>query len=127
MRSQHLRSPCFTCGLKEDDKDNRTCQECNKRIEYVTMIAGPQSTCIPGYAFHRPQQIDGSFGRTRTNLNPLIECKFEYCDSQTRNKSGYCHRCTMRNRSRIDAGIPLDAPLRCGKYLTQPSPAIDRN
>lgn len=126
--TQRLRSPCFICDLKSEDKNNRTCQECTKRIQYARLIAGPQSDYIPGYSFAGPQQIIGAFShRTRTNLNPLVECKFGHCNSQTRNKSGYCHRCTMRNRVRVAAGIPLDAPLRGGKYLTQASPAIDRN
>lgn len=30
-----LASPCLDCSLKEKDKNNKTCRDCKKRLNYV--------------------------------------------------------------------------------------------
>jgi len=121
------RSPCLTCRLRYHDKDTLICRECELRISYLQLLIGPQEQ-IPEYDIPKVRpQVDNIIFKTRTNLNPLRECIYPYCSTQTRHESGYCHRCTMRNYGRIKKGIPLDAPLLKGIYRYTQEPELDRN
>ena len=35
-----MKSPCIGCELEAADKNNPTCRECDRRVEYVALIAG---------------------------------------------------------------------------------------
>ncbi|MBE9547673.1 MAG: hypothetical protein IMF10_09320 [Proteobacteria bacterium] len=34
------KSPCIGCELESADKNNPTCRECDRRVEYVALVAG---------------------------------------------------------------------------------------
>ena len=44
------KSPCIGCEFELADKNNPTCRECDRRVEYVALIAGAR----PGFAALRP-------------------------------------------------------------------------
>lgn len=105
-----MEAPCRGCDLEFKDKDNITCEKCQKRVQYVKFIQGPVQD-IPGYTILPTPSDDVLTFRPRTNLRPEVECKYPYCSTLTRQANGYCYRCAMRNRLREKRGIPLDLPL----------------
>jgi hypothetical protein len=48
------KSPCIGCELEAADKNNPTCRECDRRVEYMALIAGDASEIKPGFAALRP-------------------------------------------------------------------------
>jgi len=56
----HLTSPCLTCSLKDEDKNNGACKECRKRILYLNNLSRDleYSGSMPvelGYPLHLPR------------------------------------------------------------------------
>jgi len=52
-----MKSPCIGCKFEHDDKNNATCRECNKRVEYVTSLGGmTHSVPVESISLERDEQ-----------------------------------------------------------------------
>lgn len=59
-----MKNPCLTCELKESSKNNPTCRNCMKRLEYVYAI-GPMSHSLCPFV-----RLEGDGGFEMKNLLP---------------------------------------------------------
>lgn len=59
-----MKNPCLACELVESSKNNPTCRNCMKRLEYVHAI-GPMSHSLCPFV-----RLEGDGGFEMKNLKP---------------------------------------------------------
>ena len=108
-------SPCKKCVLRNYDKDNNICPECNARFLYGNTLCDIDPPEIDMSKLIIPKQHNkGGFGKTRRYAK-FSRCKSPGCSLKTMSAtSDYCHKCHERRRQRIKRGIDPDLPVRGG-------------
>jgi len=122
-----MKSPCLTCKLRYNPKDNGVCEECPSRIAYIAWIEGAEHM-IPTAS--EPQQI-------KPPANPVLpepepepepveirkcrECGIEGPAAElfSKNRRGYYSMCKKCQGAKIQAGRIAAAK----KKDNQPAPA----
>ena len=85
------KSPCIGCELEDADKNNPTCRECDRRVEYVALIEGDEGGIMGATNIGTEGQASplATPGRQRAEESKK-ECVIEGCKKKAHAR-GLCH------------------------------------
>lgn len=135
-----LKSPCLECELKDQNKSNPTCRDCEKRVKYCAALGGlsssvPDSVSLGGDTTRRKNTRSNAEGR-ENNMEPATQiCKDTKCgsagqprsieDFQVHGPSGkrleICRECMGRRKREGHAAKKKKAPAK----KAAPKPATE--
>lgn len=111
-----MESPCIGCKLKKADKNNPTCRECSKRVEYVTALGGMTHSVPEESISLKQNEHPTSNEKTSVNIRGKNSkgCLIEGCDEDV-----YCRGLCLNHYQQWYKGY-IDHPI-LGKYkVAQP-------
>jgi len=114
-RNKMTKSPCIGCEFEHDDKNNATCRECNKRVEYVTLLGGMTHSVPMEVTYGESMIPEESIKNINMEAGVLgKECLIKGCDKEV-----YCRGLCLNHYQQWYKGY-IDHPV-LGRYkVAQP-------